>query len=323
MSETSAERLARLLALVPWLRAHDGVSIQQAADHFSVSADQLTTDLWQLIVCGIPGYGPDQLVDIQFWDDERIHVLDPITLHRPLRLTGEEAAALLVALRLLAQVPGEHERSTISSAIAKIEQAVAPAADIDIHTGIDPDVSDQVARAIAEGGGLEIQYASAHVDAITTRVIAPVSSFAIDGRVYVEAWCETAQAHRTFRMDRIAAARGADRPTVDAISEGISEGRVMTPGALPAASVQEAVVAVAPDAAWVWDSDAVTPDGSRTADGWATGRLPYASEGWLMRYVLGRGGSVVLVEPAHVRSRLAVEARQRVELLRAGRPSRG
>jgi proteasome accessory factor C len=111
MSETSTERLARLLALVPWLRANDGITIEQAAEHFGVSADQLTTDLWQLIVCGIPGYGPDQLVDIQFWDDDRIHVIDAIALDRPLRLTGEEVAALHVALRVLAQVPG-NPRST-------------------------------------------------------------------------------------------------------------------------------------------------------------------------------------------------------------------
>ena len=47
-----------------------GVTIAECAEHFGVTEEQLQEDLWQLVVCGLPGYGPDQLVDIQFWDDE-------------------------------------------------------------------------------------------------------------------------------------------------------------------------------------------------------------------------------------------------------------
>jgi predicted DNA-binding transcriptional regulator YafY len=71
---SAADRLSRLLALVPWLIAHDGVTIAECADHFGVTPEQLEVDLWLLVVCGLPGYGPDQLVDIDFWDDGRIHV---------------------------------------------------------------------------------------------------------------------------------------------------------------------------------------------------------------------------------------------------------
>ena len=86
-------RLTRLLALVPWLVAHDGVTIRECAAHFGVTEEVLQEDLWQLVVCGLPGYGPDQLVDIQFWDDDDavrgdgvIRVVDPQTLDRPMRL---------------------------------------------------------------------------------------------------------------------------------------------------------------------------------------------------------------------------------------------
>lgn len=130
MSGTSADRLSRLLALVPWLMARDGVTLAQCAEHFGVSEEQLDLDLWLLVVCGVPGYGPDQLVDIQFWDDGRIHVLDPQTLGRPLRLSQEEALTLLVALRMLAQVPGVEDREAIVSAAVKLERA-ASATDAD------------------------------------------------------------------------------------------------------------------------------------------------------------------------------------------------
>ena len=96
MTETAGARLTRLLALVPWLMAHDGVTIDEAALHFGVTASDLERDLWLLVVSGLPGYGPDQLVDIDFWDDGVIHVRDPQTLDRPLRLTPDEALVSLV-----------------------------------------------------------------------------------------------------------------------------------------------------------------------------------------------------------------------------------
>ena len=118
------ERLSRLLALVPWLSAHDGVTVSEAASHFGVTTEELVDDLNLLICSGLPGYGPEHLVDIQFWDeDEEIHVLDPQTLTAPMRLTPDEVTALLVGLRVLAQVPGDHDRDALVTATAKLERA--------------------------------------------------------------------------------------------------------------------------------------------------------------------------------------------------------
>lgn len=324
MSETSATRLARLLALVPWLRVHDGVTIDEAAAHFGVSAEQLTTDLWQLIVCGIPGYGPDQLVDIQFWDDDRIHVLDPISLGRPLRLTNEETAALSVALRVLAQVPGDHDRAALRSAIAKLEQAGTSEADIDVQIASEPEVAQALSDAIAARSGLLIEYASGHTDTISRRAIAPYSTVTVDGRTYIEAWCAVAQAIRTFRLDRIVTAVPApseiERPVDDEASASVD---VASSPVLAPESTQQAVVAVHPDASWVWDSDPVRPDGGTWSDGWATGTVDYASEGWLMRYIFGRGGSVVLVSPGDLRQRVAASASARAAQVRARTSSAG
>lgn len=61
MSDTAATRLSRLLALVPWLLANDGVTLAHAAEHFGVSAEQLEKDLFLLIVSGFPGMGPINL----------------------------------------------------------------------------------------------------------------------------------------------------------------------------------------------------------------------------------------------------------------------
>ena len=117
--DTAASRLSRLLALVPWLTANPGVTVDEAAAHFDVSADQLEKDLFLLICTGRPGHFHDDLVDIQFWDeDRRITVLDPQSLDRPLRLSPDEAASLLVALRVLAQLPGVSDRDAVARSYA-------------------------------------------------------------------------------------------------------------------------------------------------------------------------------------------------------------
>ena len=113
MSELISDRIPRLLALVPWLIKRPGITLTQTAEHFGISVDTLTKDLWQIVLCGLPGYGPDQLVDIDFWDDDRIWVYDPQTLALPMRISSEEAIALAIALRRMSQIPAVNEKALI------------------------------------------------------------------------------------------------------------------------------------------------------------------------------------------------------------------
>jgi len=314
MNETSIERLARLLALVPWLRANDGVTIEQAAQHFAVSPEQLTTDLWQLIVCGIPGYGPDQLVDIQFWDDDRIHVLDPIALAQPLRLNGEEAAALLVAMRILTQVPGTHDREALRTAMAKVQGAVdSDDIGIDMPKAADDTVAETITAALSEHGSVHIEYAPGDRDTVSQRRIDPRASYVVDGRVYLEAYCHLANDIRTFRLDRVLSAEPAGPAHAAAEREG--EGVEVSVERPKPSTVTSARIAVDPAAAWVWDTEPVRPDGQIWQDrGWPTGTIEYASLGWLVRFVLGHAGGVCVLDPPEAKTAVA----RRAETLLAG-----
>ena len=298
MSGTSADRLSRLLALVPWLMARDGVTLAQCAEHFGVSEEPLDLDLWLLVVCGVPGYGPDQLVDIQFWDDtfeihmdERIHVLVPQTLSRPLRLSQGEALTLLVALRMLAQLPGVDSRDAILSAAAKLERA-AQAEDtsrvVSVQVVIDPEVRAAIDVALAQARQLGIVYASSTKDEVTERTIDPLRLLTVDGVSYLEAYCHSAEALRTFRLDRVISASTGD--PVDPTGRGAGEGEAPAPVRPPA------VLAVAPSARWLIDVHQATVL-SEAPDGTARVRLQLLSVDWGVRLVLSLGGSVVAVEP--------------------------
>ena len=64
----------------------------EAAEELGVSTTQLMTDLNQLWVCGLPGYGPGDLIDLSF-SEESIEVTFSAGIDRPLRLTSTEATA--------------------------------------------------------------------------------------------------------------------------------------------------------------------------------------------------------------------------------------
>ncbi|MCL9762327.1 YafY family protein [Frankia sp. AiPa1] len=119
----ATERLSRLLDLVPWLRAHPGVSSRVAAEAFGITERQLRNDLDLLFVCGLPGGAPGDLIDLSYSGDQ-ITVADPQTLDRPLRLSVDEATALLVAARALADIPGLAGREALDRALEKLERAV-------------------------------------------------------------------------------------------------------------------------------------------------------------------------------------------------------
>ncbi|TMZ35411.1 protein pafC, partial [Klebsiella pneumoniae] len=65
----SGDRLPRLLTLVPYLLARPGVRIDEVARDFDVTPRQLRKDLELLWMCGLPGYGPGDLIDLSFDGD--------------------------------------------------------------------------------------------------------------------------------------------------------------------------------------------------------------------------------------------------------------
>ena len=309
-ADTAATRLSRLLALVPWLTAHEGVTIDEAAAHFGVTPDQLQNDLWLLICTGRPGHMHGDLVDIQFWDEDgRITVVDAQTLDRPLRLSPDEAASLLVALRVLAQVPGPHDRAALAGATSKLEAAAGEAlaaADgfsVTVDTTHDPEVSAAVSRALAEGRRLHLTYVGS-LDERTERDVDPMRLLGLDGRTYLEAWCRSAEAVRTFRLDRIERAEVLDvaaEVPEDAEPVDLGAGALRPEGA-------PVTLALAPEVAWIAEEhpvDAVTDLG----DGRLQVVMPVADERWLVRLLLRLGSSVMVVDRPDIVERVRTEAR--------------
>src|SRR3954470_5451876 len=124
MAETAAERLARMLALVPYISRRPGVGINELAAEFGVSNEQVAADLNLLMACGLPGYYPDDLIDVVLDEDGgTVSIAFDAGIEQPVRLTADEAFALTVALRSLAELPGLVDTRAVHSALDKTAQA--------------------------------------------------------------------------------------------------------------------------------------------------------------------------------------------------------
>lgn len=299
VADNAQERLPRLLALVPWLAARPGVTLSETARHFGISIDQLTTDLYQLVVCGLPGYGPDQLVDIDFYDEEHIWVTDPQTLTKPLRFTAEEIIALSIALRLLAQIPGIDFRADVERLMAKLDRAGSPIQSKDtqdlvyIVPRVDPSVSALVDEAMDKGLKLEFEYHSGE-DTVTTRTVSPIKVFIVDDFIYLDAFCDQAEALRLFRLDRMREIT-ISNDKADPIDEIVPLRDIDLLDSAP-----RAILEITADHAWLAEEPGIKvieQEPLRLS-------VPYFSIEWLLYWTLSTGGSARIIEPMEAAERL-------------------
>lgn len=283
--------------MIPYFIAHPGISAAEAAADLGVTSKQLMSDLNQLWMCGLPGYGPGDLIDLSF-SEESIEVTFSAGIDRPLRLTSTEATALLVALRSIVDMPGMVDPTAAHAAIAKIESAIVGG------SGAEPDGARTpppeapavatVRSALARQRALRLVYYSASRDVVTERVVDPIRIVLVDNNSYLQAWCRQAEGVRLFRFDRIEAATELDepaRPPSHATEESAALDLFQDDPAVPLARLR-----IRGDYAWVLDQYpmhrlAVHPDGSLEAT------MRFATLDWMARLLLGFGSGVTVLGP--------------------------
>ena len=207
---TATDRLQRLLALVPYVISRNVVGLADTAAAFGVTERQLVDDLNMLWCVELRAPDPYCPIDLSYEGGE-IVVSQAESIDRPLRLGVDEASALLVALRMLAEVPGMEERSALSRTIAKLESAAGGAAAVSAQVAVQVDdnaargVLAQVKDALARGRRIHLSYYVPGRDEATERDVDPMRLLVVEGRTYLEGWCLRAEAVRLFRLDRVMA----------------------------------------------------------------------------------------------------------------------
>lgn len=315
MTGGATDRLSRLLAMVPYLLARQGIPLAEAAEEFGITERQLVKDLELLFVCGTPGHMPDDLIEAE-WDTGHVYLGNADAIARPLRLGVDEALALIVGLRTLAEVPGLHDRDALDRTLAKLEAAAGEAALASGHVSVEVDGSGEAGvletarRALAASRRVHLQYFVPTRDETTERDVDPMRVLMMDGRWYLEGWCHRAEAVRLFRLDRVVTIdlldEAAELPP-QAVARDLDEGLFV-----PSPDDTVVTLELGPRAHWVADYYPVE-DVQELPDDRLLVRLRASDGGWLRRLALQLGGSARVLEPSALADEVTRSAQKALE----------
>lgn len=201
-------RAIRLLDLVPFLRANPGMNIKEIASEFKVSVSEIVSDLDLLMVCGLPGYTPLELIDLST-DEGYVTLRDPQNLEYPRNFTIHELLILKIALSALLVDSPPMLHSEIGSLISKLDHQMPNQISSEGILFV-PDNILNLRRigeeALVKNQQVEISYRNDTKDELTNRKISLIREYESEGEYFWDAWCHLANAKRTFNLEKISSA---------------------------------------------------------------------------------------------------------------------
>lgn len=203
--ESGLARTARLLDLVPYLTTHQGIAISELAKTFNTTVKEITDDLNTLWMCGLPGYTPLELIDLEF-ESGFVSIRNAETLAAPRALDRAEALSIYMGLDLLSAELGGSNSSLvleITNLQEQLRSQLISAPQVQIEASLASELRALILRAIRRRGWLEITYHSAANDQVTKRQVAPYELSQSGSHEYLQGYCDNAKAIRSFRADRI------------------------------------------------------------------------------------------------------------------------
>jgi proteasome accessory factor C len=304
------EQVARMLRMVPYLSAHQGVAVTEVARVFGTTPTQVIRDLEVLQFCGLPGGYYDDLFDVDIdgvREDGHVFFRNAEVLARPLRLRPAEAAGLLAALRLVVEVAADS--AAARSALDKLEAAVgSEARGVSVAVAAtDPGRRASVAAAIADRRAVRLTYRTPGRPGFSDAVVEPARLRIVDGYTYVDAWSRPRGAWRSFRLDRVEGVERLDDPV---------EERGEPPEGWFGDVASQLTLTLVPSARWVaeyYPTSAVEDLGDRVRV-----RFPVASTKWAVGLLLRLGGQVLEVSDDGALDAARLEAAAALALYGAG-----
>lgn len=306
------DKLAFLLALVPFLIERPRISVVEVADHFDVSPDEVRKAVRLIAVSGIPGetsqYQPGDLFDIA-WDDfeENDHIVltNLVAIDDSPRFSAREAAALIAGLQYLSSLPENRDNDRIGALMRTLSRgASATPSAVAIASNADADENLAVLRqAIAASRRVEFDYRNSRGES-ERRPVDPLLVESVDADWYLRGWCHLRHGVRTFRLDRMTfvaatdvpvAHTRADVPLSDRLFESTSDDPTVV------LEIERAALPLVAD--YLADAEMSEVDGSPRGAVRAVVRV--AHHHGLTRLVAANAGLITVVEPADARAAVA------------------
>ncbi len=195
--------------MLPWVIANPGAGVDEVCDRFGYTRRALIEDLNLVFVCGLPGYGPGDLM-VAYVDEDEVVVDMADYFSQALRLSAAEALALLAAAKTL--IATHQAPPALHSAVEKLTAVLGIVEDDTIAVEIagESDLVRMLRQAAVEGEVIDLTYTSLGKGETTRRLVEPWSVFTTLGNWYLSGFCRFAGAERVFRVDRIRSATATE-----------------------------------------------------------------------------------------------------------------
>ncbi len=285
-------RTARLLDLVPFLNTHQGIALKELAQHFNVSQAQMTADLTTLWMCGLPGYTPLELMDLEF-ESGFVSIRNAATLSKPRTITFQEGVALLLGLDLIASsLPDDRQDllEATESLRGRLTKILGVPVKLSVATNTSGSVLTAISHAVQTNGGLKLRYHSMYKDLVSERVVIPVDIYQSNENLYMRAYCLTSCDYREFRVDRIELA--TPEPVVENFVQDTKDSKKISFSLVLQKASRD-----------VCERFAITNIEIGTSI-----ELSSFSKQWIERSVMASGGAVLLQTPPEIRAEVAKKA---------------
>ena len=202
MSETAIARAVRTFDLIPYILNNPGVSIRELAQEFNADEKQISDDLQIAFMCGLPGYTPYELIELQV-SDGYVTVREPQVLDKPRSFSASEQLALSLGLQMIENSTNKTEiRLLISNLIRKLN--ISNIAKVALASeSINAEILNTISKSISKKTVVNIVYLSKLTGQQSERDIYPYRVYLENGMRYLEAFCLRSQGNRTFAVANI------------------------------------------------------------------------------------------------------------------------
>ena len=300
-----SKRLARILKLIPFLQRNPGIEVKDAAALFGLTEEQLISDLNLIWMCGLPGYTHLELIDVSY-DSGFITIQNAQTLNRPMRITFDEGAALLLAIENLTAIAPKSDASILAGLREKIANLLAIKIDHPQSLGAHQEtVLPELISAINNRDcQVSIDYYSATLDDTIRRTILPTEITTLNGFAYLSGFVADEGRRLFFRIDRIQGVTKAPLPSGQ-------DSRDEDPA--PPSPPLTATVRIQADGYWFiqkWRLPGLVFDATLNA---FVGQVLVYNPKWMERAAMSALGAITIQAPDQLRTQVVDAARRTLE----------
>lgn len=285
-----------MLDLVPFISSHQGIPTPELAAEFGISVEELLSDLNSLWMCGDNRF---DLIDIQF-DSGYVTIRNAETLNLIRSLSQQEIVAVLLGLDLIEKdLPEDREDLHGDIKGLRIKLGLEIARTVDATPAQDSQINSTICQALVRQGRLSITYYSPTDDEVSVREISPLHMSRSDNRDFLIAFCESAGAQRTFRIDRIQSATLLESKVVP-MSETQSDNVRSSVSVKISRNLRKSRESL---------GTFISGEGS-------TVEVSTYSAAWLSRTVMSAAGAIEVTSSPEIRGEIASMARKALDLYR-------